>query len=458
MQRKPLFNAAASTLIIASSMVGCSGAALNTHAGVAPGKMEQMASAQARDAEQAIARRDAAKAIMISEAAVAAEPNNADYRTLLGRAYLMDGRFDSARTAFEDALTLGGTDSRAIVNLALIHVAQGHNGRAQDVLSTHVGTLSAADYGLAMAMAGDPEEAVRILSQAIHDPSASAKERQNLAYSYALAGKWVEARQVASLDLPPLEAAKRVAGWAQLAQPGADSQRVIAMMGVSPRGDDAGLPVRLALAPAGSAPVQMAAAAPAINAPIVEGDAIMPAEIEPVADAPVEMAQAEAPVVTPVSVPASAPAAAPALQFEQPAKGAPLSPMLRPTPSPLIKAETPKVRPAAIWNPVDQSRGSSWVVQLGAFSTPQAAKAAWGKFVGRNDKLEQFPLVQTEATVDGRQFHRVAIAGFGDRAGALRLCEHIRANGGVCFVRMGGPEAAPSQWALAKQPRLLAMR
>jgi hypothetical protein len=100
------------------------------------------------------------------------------------------------------------------------------------------------------------------------------------------------------------------------------------------------------------------------------------------------------------------------------------------------------------------------VVQLGAFSTPQAAAAAWNHYVRGNEKLGLFPQVVSQANVNGTNFHRVAIAGFGDRAGADRMCGAIRAAGGACFVRLGGAEAAPVRWARAKikAPALLAMR
>ena len=447
MKRKALSNIAASSLIVAGTMAGCSGAALNDRAGASAGKMQQMADSQARSAEEAIAKGEVNKAVQIAEAAVAANPDSAAHRTLLGRAYLASGRFDSAATAFDDALTLGATDSRTIVNLALVRVAQGRSGEAQKIIVDHVNVLPAADYGLAMAMAGDPQEAVRVLSRAIQDPAAGAKERQNLAYSYALAGQWREAGQVASVDLPPLEAAERVAGWARFAQPGAERERVIAMMGVAPRDDDAGLPVRLALGssqpasskgPLFSAPIQTADAGDVLPLPAME-----PVDAVESFDAPVEMAQAEPAFAAPVQQPVN----------DQPVEDFSLA--FQPAPKALKKNEIPSASLASIWRPVDPESGSAWVVQLGAFSTPENAKAAWTRFVSRNEKLAHFPYVPTTAMVNGRQFYRVAIAGFGDRSGAHELCEQVRAYGGVCFVRLGGTEAAPSRWALAKTPELL---
>lgn len=467
---------AASSLLVATSMVGCTGQALHRQAGVSAGKLGTMADAQARNAEAALKQHDAAKAIQLAEAAVAASPDKAEFRTLLGRAYLMDGRFASARQAFEDALTLGSTDGRTIVNLSLVHVAGGDSKGAQRLLTDRVDVLTAADYGLAMAMAGNPDEAIRVLSQAIHAPTAGAKERQNLAYAYALAGQWTEARQVAALDLAPIDAARRVLQWAESAQPGGESRRVIAMMGVAPRADDAGLPVRLALGqPQAQAPVQMAeAAAPAavsasqdfVPLPVEEAAAPAPQPVAaPAKVAAAAPAPAPAPAPTPakwavaeddaVTVPAFTPArrasAAPALK-------APFAPAARPTRAPLLKSNIPTATPASLWKPVDAARGSAWVVQLGAFSTSQSARAAWKRFVDLNDSLNLFPQVVSQANVNGTNFHRVAIAGFSDRAGADRLCRAIRAQGGGCFVRLGGAEAQPVRWARAKAPAMLAMR
>jgi cell division septation protein DedD len=362
-------------------------------------------------------RRKGHRAIEIAEAAVTANPQDAAYRTVLGRAYLLGGRFDSAKAAFTDALTLGSKDVRTIVNLALIHTAQGHGAQAQALITDHMNVLPAADYGLAMAMAGDADEAVRVLSQAIHDPAAGAKERQNLAYSYALAGRWTEARQ-------------RVLGWAQFAQPGAESQRVIAMMGVQPRADDAGLPVRLALV------------APTLETPIrtAEGDN---RETAPVAqeNAPVELA-----VVDTAPQPGAA----------MPAPAA--TPLLRAKPAMVAKTDVPASRSAGKWSPVDPARGSAWVVQIGAFSSSAAARAGWLRYVRRNAALAEFPMIHSSAKVHGQDYHRIAVAGFGDRGGANQLCASLRANGGNCFVRMGGQEASPARWVLARKPQQVAMR
>ena len=59
------------------------------------------------------------RAIQHAEAAVLAEPRNPGFRALLGAAYLEAGRFNSASTAFGEAIELGNTDSRTVLSYAL---------------------------------------------------------------------------------------------------------------------------------------------------------------------------------------------------------------------------------------------------------------------------------------------------------------------------------------------------
>ncbi|MBB6123480.1 SPOR domain-containing protein [Sphingobium subterraneum] len=435
MKRKAFSNIAASSMIVAVTMVGCSGAAVNTRAGASAAALQRDAADSAAKVEKALAERDGAKAVLLAEAAVAGARDNAAYRTLLGRAYLASGRFASAQTAFQDALALGSKDTRTIVSLALVQTAQGQASAARDLLTSHMDVLPAADYGLAMALAGDSNEAIRVLGQAIHDPAAGAKERQNLAYSYALAGRWNEARLMASQDLAPLDAAQRVANWAQLAQPGAESARVLAMIGVQPVAVDGGIPAQLAL-------------------------------VAPVSAQPVEVAAAE-PAPAPVAEAAPAPAPLPAIAMVQPIPDA--APMIRAPQAPMRQpvaqrsAETLSrafARPAAYFGPVNASQGSTWVVQLGAFDTPAVAQDSWQRMARHSRTVAQFPVVTSSITVRGRVFHRLAVAGFANRQGAKQLCSTVRAQGYSCFVRMGGAEAVPAKWAYAKgaKPQQIAMR
>ena len=69
-------------------------------------------------AEAALAKGDTSAAIHNAEAAVLADPRNANYRTTLGAAYMEAGRFLAARTSFDDAMKLGDTSPRTALGLA----------------------------------------------------------------------------------------------------------------------------------------------------------------------------------------------------------------------------------------------------------------------------------------------------------------------------------------------------
>ncbi|WP_139139119.1 SPOR domain-containing protein [Sphingobium phenoxybenzoativorans] len=435
MNRNALLKVGATSLILAVSMVGCTGAAYRTSPSLAGAKAKQKADFAAL-AESALAKKEYSMALTHAEAAVEAQPDSGAYRTLLGRAYLANGRFSSAQTAFRDAMTLGNVDSRTVVSLALIDVAQGDAEGARKLLIDQMDRVPAADYGLAMAMAGDPGEGVRVLGEAIHDPSADAKTRQNLAYAYALAGRWREARLIAEQDVDPLVAAKRVLAWAEMAQPGLEAQRVAALMGVVPQAD-AGMPVRLALAPvAPAAPViQTAEAAPAPLPAMVQD---IPAVAAVEEAAPVKVANAKPAMIQQIPV---APSMTP---FSQPIAAPRLTVAIPP-------AAKPSFRKAAYIKPVTGNSASPWVVQLGAFDSAAVAADKWQHMSKFNAALGAFPVVNSTATVDGRLFYRLAVGGFGDRAAADRLCQTVRARGGNCFVRAGeGVAPKADRWAAAK--------
>ena len=76
MKHKALSNLAASPLIVATSMVGCTGQALHTQAGASAGKLATMADAQARDAEKALAHYQ--RSLEISENLLSAHPDSAE--------------------------------------------------------------------------------------------------------------------------------------------------------------------------------------------------------------------------------------------------------------------------------------------------------------------------------------------------------------------------------------------
>ncbi|MGW8202740.1 SPOR domain-containing protein [Sphingomonas bisphenolicum] len=450
MKRTTFGKAALSSLLVATTMVGCTGAAFRPSASAVqqkgnPGKL-------AIAAEKALDDRNAAKAVEAAEAAVQLAPQNAAYRQILGRAYVLAGRFASAETALSDAMTLGNSDASTIVSLALVQVAQGRPDAARSLLVANAGTVPAGDYGLAMAMAGDSAEGVRILSEAIHDPSATARTRQNLAYAYALAGRWKDARMIVGMDLEPLAANKRISDWAQIAEPSLAPMRVAALMGVTINGGDAGQPLALALAPA-AAPVEMAQAAPEV-AGLPESQPEAPVQMAQAAPAPQPVVEA-APVIRAERAPVRV-AARDFIVEDRNAK--PVQAKSRTVKAPpVVAAPAARMQQAAFIKPVANG-ASNWVVQLGAYDNAAIAKEKWMTMAGRSSTLAAFPVLTSQATVKGKAYHRLAISGFGSRADAMTACRTIRAQSGQCFVREGAPGATPQRWAVATKGRQYASR
>ncbi|WP_206239024.1 SPOR domain-containing protein [Novosphingobium terrae] len=407
--------------------------------------------------------------IAAGESALRKAPRDAATRAALGRAYLRGGRFESAVTVLSDAVVLGDNSPRTTLSLALAQTALGHSREALALLQTVQGTLPAADYGLALALAGDSAGGVTVLANAARAGDANEKLRQNLAYAYALDGRWAEARNVAAMDLSPDKLDERLTQWAATARPDATRQRVAALLGAPVVGDP-GLPTALALRD--EAPgAQLAAKAPAA-APQPMAEKELPAVATAAVSAPVVPARAAPAVVsTPVVEPVRdvAPEAAPAQPSGRAAMGGvmawsevPATPAAQPAPravptrvayeAPAPKArgvKVAKVQPARLRvakAEVTRSAAGSHLVQLGAFSNQANAEKARKMAMARGD-LRSHEVTITKATVNGREFWRVAALGF-DSNSAQGACGRVKKSGGVCMA-MSGKSAEPAGQALA---------
>ena len=234
---------------------------------------------------------------------------------LLGNAYFGAGRFASAEAAYGDALSLVPAQPQVILKRALVQIALGKNDEAIANLQSAHGYIDAADFGLALALAGRADEAVQVLDVAARAQGADARVRQNLALSHALVGDWTAARIVAAQDLTADLVDARVQQWMSLAKPAHSYDQVAALVGITPAAADPGQPVRLALNKSNATQVAVAAvAAPQVpvqlaEAPIADG-ASAPAFAAQVAE-PVALAPAPAVVETAPAVAEAAPAPAP---------------------------------------------------------------------------------------------------------------------------------------------------
>ena len=144
-RNKRFVQLAVTTALATTALTACTGKTAPSH------------SYSAAHAEQALTKGNASKAVRHAEAAVLASPRDAYTRTLLANAYLTDGRFASAATTFAEAIELGDTAPRTVISHALAQVAIGDQMGALGTLSRFEDKLDAADYGLAMALAGRPD-------------------------------------------------------------------------------------------------------------------------------------------------------------------------------------------------------------------------------------------------------------------------------------------------------------
>ncbi|NNM76288.1 hypothetical protein HJG53_05150 [Sphingomonas sp. ID1715] len=387
---------------------------------------------QAQIAEKALAKQKVAVAVEAAEAAVAAAPQDAGYRMLLGRSYLAAGRYRSAATSFADALALDGSRGSAALSLALTRIGLGEREVASAVLARHGSAIAPSDRGLALALAGNPAEGVQVLEAEVRGGGADAKTRQNLALSYALAGRWAEAQLMAAYDLDPATLAQRIMEWSRFTREQQASAQVASLLGVAP-GPDAGQPERLALA---SKPeVQLAEVAPP---PPVKMSEAAPAQVETAA------MQAEA---------APAPAASPAIQF------AARNEIVQQLASPVVQAAyKPAPRPARLRPATfELPAGGRFVVQLGAFDSAPVAESAWNRMSSRIGLLRNLSPSTTTVVKNGATFHRLSVSGFATRTTAVSFCEELRTRGGQCFVREIAGDA-PLQWARRSGMTRLAAR
>ena len=413
----------------------------------------------------ALQANDFASAVSFGEQAVENSPNDASFRALLGNAYFGSGRFASAEAAYRDALTLDANQPSAALKLALVQIAQGKNSQALAFLNRSRNVLEPADLGLAVALAGQPQDAVNVLEAAARERGADARVRQNLALAHALTGDWTAARNVASQDLSADLVDARIQEWMTFAKPSSVYDQVAAMTGVRPVAVDPGQPTRLAL----NAPsTRVAEATPAVQPPFVPPALATPAPSpEPVAQYLAEpntpvvqyvpeyqlaVAPAPAPQVAHVA-PEPTPAPAATLQAAAPELPGPskfiiaaaqavaeapaaLAEMAGFAPKAKAKKKAAPARAALRRASLPRANGNSTaVVQLGAYGTPARVAVAWNDAARRYAALRAYSPVSARFNSSKGLVYRLSVKGFGTAAQAKDFCQSLRRAGGECFVR-----------------------
>jgi Flp pilus assembly protein TadD len=447
---KPLrFGSALSAIALASVLAGCATPA-GRSASIFKGSDGKGDIGLAMRALAALNDNDFATAVNLAERAVEKSPNDAGFRALLGNTYFGSGRFASAEGAYRDSLSLVPNQPQVVLKLALVQIAQGHNGEALALLAEARGILEPADYGLAMALAGQPQEAAAILDNAAHQPGADARLRQNLALAHALTGDWDAARTVAAQDLSPELVDGRIQEWMRFAKPRTASDQVAALTGVTPVASDPGQPARLALrgtttrsaqaAPAVQPPQQVAAYVPAPQ-PAAERDYVPQFDQLAAAPAPQPapafVAAAPVPAPAPVAEPTVAQtagnvmAAAVAAVAEVPSVLAEMVGLPKADSKSKVVAKLKPARAA-------KARGngnSTAVVQIGAYGSPQRVAAAWDAASKRYSMLRDYTPMSARFNSPMGLVYRLSVKGFSGPSEAKNLCVSVRRAGGSCFVR-----------------------
>ena len=380
-------------------------------------------------------------AVSAAEQQVERNPRDVSSRIALADAYLHAGRFESAATTYNDAMALGDTSPRTKLSLALANMGAGRNREAVAILDEAGDSLSASDRGLALALAGETGRGVAILSDALRDGENTPKLRQNLAYAYALDGRWREARVMAAQDVPADQLDGRISHWAMQGKP-EDYQKRVAGLLDAPVRSDPGQPMALAL----NGPTATEERVAAVVAPMPEPQ-------------PYTKPEDELPPVTPAGNFAYA-------EPEQPAPAAPPAVEQKPVDRPRFAAstDTPRyeskpvvqkvaARPVVKYSEPQQAKPKqakpkpskaslaascsaddcTHHVQLGAFSSEKNAEHARKIYLSRNPELKNHGLQITHAVVRGKDFWRVAAVGF-DKHAARGFCSSVKSRGGNCFA------------------------
>jgi len=400
--------------LAAALLAGCAGS----------GTLDRFSSA-ASGTERA-STRNAGGGVAQAEKAVEQQPGDAALRASLAQAYMKAGRFESAITAFNDAMELGDRNPRTALSLALANIAIGRDGEALTVLDDWRAELPPVDAGLAYALAGQTGRGAAILSEAVRGGADTPQARQNFAYALALDGRWREARIMMSQDLTGDVINDRIGEWAALASAGHPRIRVAALLG-TPMRTDSGQPARLALVmpasvqPAVETPAEVSSNVPQLASAELSIAGAVLADAASVADAmpaPVQAApQFEAAFAHPgfVSVPViqQAPAARPQRVAATRAS-----------------AGGAQRRPAASSS---TARAGTHLVQLGSFTSEEGARRAWGVYTSKNAALRNYRMTVIPVTVEGKSYWRLAAAGF-DAGTARSMCGTIKSRGGTCLT------------------------
>jgi D-alanyl-D-alanine carboxypeptidase len=448
---------AISTVVTAVALAGCGSSPFAARQSVRAALQQPVtpskdAAQSALKAETALAAGKMSEAAQFAEAAVMTDPGNGDYRTLLARVYMQDGRFSAAAAAYADAAELVEFRSDSVISYALAKIAEGDRVGAVAWLTDMADGLPASDLGLALALAGDYDGALYVLGEASRRNDATAQTRQNLSLALALAGRWAQASLVASQDLPMHRVKKRMLEFSSLASQPSKASQIASLMGVKLRGN-APMPAQLALANFPALPVM--AANDDTAGPVVADVGAMVAELAAeTQDVPVLVAAdasaakdgiAPAVVFAAFDAPVAANRAAAVVQ-----QGADQAELSMEALAAVFEQEQGQAAAA-----VAPSR-QTWSVQVASLDSADNAKLAWYDVTAHHPAAALYAASTHVARVGVRSYYRLTLDGLATRRDAQRLCNQLQAAKQDCFVRQNG--GSQPLWTVRAQTMQLAMR
>lgn len=445
-QRNTVLKLAASAFTLGVSLTACqSSTSPVAHVNTAIGAIDapQPSVVLIKQAEAARLAGNPAAAISFAELAVTADPQNADARFTLAKAYTAAGRYQSAAEAYGDLSAMNPDDANVRFRAALSSLAAGNRYTALSTLDALADEPSlAADVGLALALSGETRKAISLLEKSVRAGTSTPRLRQNLALAQALSGEWAAARTTASMDLTPDAVDARVAEWAAIASNTDSAWRTASVLGVEMAANDVGRPVALAWAPPqAETMVAVADVQPAVDVPVEESAP------EPVA---VAAAPEPAPAVVAEAAPTVRPEPVAIARAEVPVAAEPAQPIVKiRAVQPAFDAPKPVSAVKREIRALPKPTHGAWVVQLGSYAKPEFLNAGWKTLVRKNSALGEFDPIRSQIEVKGATYHRLAIGSFANVTEAVDLCRNLKAEGYSCFVRKGAgaPEATSAKKA-----------
>lgn len=157
-----------------------------------------------------------AQAVAVLQRTTITNLNDAEVSAAYGKALADVGRYQEASEVLARAHTPDRPDWRLLSSQGTVADQMGEHVRAQQFYDAALQVAPGeptvmANLGLSYALSKRLADAERVLTQAANHPRADERIRANLALVLALSGKFDQSQAVAGRDLPPQEAAKRVA-------------------------------------------------------------------------------------------------------------------------------------------------------------------------------------------------------------------------------------------------------